>query len=309
MAYGRYRPSTMADLVPNRGVTGGATYGGAQPAPQPPAEGPPHGYDYGTLAPAQAAWDEEYRNLAPGQSMPRQRPGTEGPVTPRRNTPSSGYGPGGVTNPGYTAPTLPGVPPGGGGGGDPKLATPAYRTHAYSGGALDYYGIGDIDGVDDIKRGTVGVTKGFSEDGLNGNRDVRGSNTIKNINGRFFSNLPAKPSSIPTLLADPRFRAQFPNATQVGFDKIDYGDGKPVDVLVNANPDTDTAENWAWQPESEAVAAGAGKGYADFRATWDAPATSAPPENHAMNDVAYERLAQRPRYRGPTMADLVEREK
>ncbi len=108
---------------------------------------------------------------------------------------------------------------------------------------------------------------GFTEDGLNGNKDVRGSNTIKNISGRIFSNYPAKPSSIPLVLADPKFKAKFPNAKQVGFDKIDYGDGKPVDVLEAADPTSDTAKAWAWMPESTSVPAQAGAGYTAWRSS------------------------------------------
>jgi len=222
----------------------------------------------------QAAWDREYAALPPGGSMNRQRPGSG--ALAGGGTPGSGFGPGGASNPGYRGPGSPGYnygnnpPP-----GTPPGTSPSGRTtHAYTGGALDYYGTGDIQNVDHITRGDVGVTAGFTEVGLNGDLSVRGSNTIKNVNGRFFSNLPAKPSSIPILLAKPEFRALFPNAKQVGFDKIDYGDGKAVDVLEKADPNTDTATAWAWMPESTAVSPTAGRGYA----TWlSAQAPPVPP--------------------------------
>lgn len=140
-------------------------------------------------------------------------------------------------------------------------------SHAYTGGALDYYGTGDIEGAEGITRGSAGEMSGFSENGLNGDKNVRGSNTIKNVSGRIFSHYPAKPSSIPLVLADPRFKAKFPNAKQVGFDKIDYGDGKPVDVLEAADPNSDTAKAWAWMPESTSVPDTAGTGYTAWRSS------------------------------------------
>lgn len=186
------------------------------------------------------------------------------------------------------------------------------RQHTYVGSALDFYGTGDIDGVDHIKRGNVGETGGFTEDGLNGNLGVRGSNTIKNVNGRFFSNLPAKPSSIPILLADPEFRALFPNAKQVGFDKIDYGDGKPVDVLEFANPNDDTAKRWQWGVEDSRVPATAGKGYTDWKsknpitAPVTTPPGTTPPGDtgSGINEDAY-RLLSRSTPDGRSLADLV----
>lgn len=156
-------------------------------------------------------------------------------------------------------------------------------THTYTGGALEYYGTGDIAGAENIKRGNVGTLSGFTEHGLNGDTSIRGSNSIKNVNGRFFSHLPAKPSSIDTLLADPEFRALFPNAKKVSFDKIDYGDGKPVDVLKAADPNTDTAESWAWMPESEAVPQNAGTGYTTWRSSQPSSTSAAAPTDDGFS--------------------------
>lgn len=188
---------------------------------------------------------------------------------------------------------------------DPTTAPAPGGTHTYTGGPLDYYGTGDIDGADGITRGSAGRVAGFTEDGLNGNTGVRGSNSIKNVNGRFFSNLEAKPSNIPKLLADPRFKALFPNAKQVGFDKIDYGDGKPVDVLVKADEQNDTAESWGWMPESETVSATAGQGYTAWRASQSSAGTTPPPtDTTTPNEFAYQNLASRRTY--PTAGEWAE---
>lgn len=221
-----------------------------------------------------------------------------------------------------------GKPPLGGGHNsdptrDPGPWVDGYRSHpsatapqpgyTYAGGPLDFFGTGDIDNVGHITRGNVGATAGFTEDGLSGNTGVRGSNTIKNVNGRFFSNLPAKPSSIPILLANPEFRAIFPNAKQVGFDKIDYGDGRPVDVLEAADPATDSAKAWAWMPENVSVPATAGKGYQDWKAQQPPPpppgtppgTPPAPPggSDTGINEDAYRLLASRGR--ASRLSDLV----
>ena len=192
----------------------------------------------------------------------------------------------------------------GGSTADPNTPPAPGGSHSYTGGPLDYYGTGDIEGAEGIKRGSVGKVSGFTEDGLNGNTAVRGSNSIKNVNGRIFSNYPAKPSSIPLVLADPAFKAKFPNAKQVGFDKIDYGDGKPVDVLRNADPNADTADAWDWMPESETVPETAGKGYTAWKASQQAGGGTTPPPSSVPNEFAYQNLASRRSY--PTAGQWAE---
>lgn len=237
---GAVRARTMGNLIdPNDPIYSG----GVTQVPDDPSSGGQ------SLAERQAAWDAEYRALPPGGTMNRQRPGTEGSVDPRDADPASGYGPGGVANPEYRAPNIPGpaAPP-----------PPGLAKRSYQGGPLAYYGVGNIDGTEDIfrRRGTAGALTGFNEQGWG--TGGRGTMSIKNVNGAIFSRYGAKPSSIDMVLADPDFQALFPNAKKVGFDKIDYGDGKPVDVLKNADPTTDTAEAWAWQPEDDIVPHGAG---------------------------------------------------
>lgn len=287
--YNRSRTPTMGDIVNPRDprIMGGIT---TQPVGAP-APGPRD------LAAEQAAWDAEARALQPGQYMNRQRPGTEGSVDPRTADPSSGYGPGGVRNPNYRAPNLPGVPPGGGGGGDPNAA-PQRRAHTYQGSALAYYGTGDIPDTDDFTWGSHATT-GFRTDRP---KDERGGYTIKNTSGMVFSHYPPKPSSIPMVLADPKFRRLYPNAKQVGFDKIDYGDGKPVDVLKNADPNSDTAEAWAWMPESESVPDGAGAGLEKWRAAGVLPPDPTAPQDTSVSAEARTAVTRRG-YRGASFRD------
>lgn len=312
---GRWVPETMGDITQPRTYTprgvrptiidpndprlrgGVAPVPGVQTPPRRPttaAAPPPR-----DLAAEQAAWDAEYRALPPGGTMNRQRPGTEGSVDPRYATPDSGYGQGGVSNPAYTS--APPPPPG---------VTPQKRSHSYTGGALAYYGTGDIDGADDVVGGTHAST-GVNTAGWQSKE--RGSNSIKNTAIKIATRYPPKPSSIDLWLADPDTKRFFPNAKKVGFDKVDFGDGKAVDILKNADPNSDSAEAWAWMPDDESVPDGAGTGMANARtaaASGSGTSTSAPTE---MDDFAYERLAERRaarlERRGQTMGDLMPRER
>lgn len=91
--------------------------------------------------------------------------------------------------------------------------------------------------------------------------DLKARNSVKNTFGRLASRYPNTPEGLKQLMADAEFRKYFPNATLVSGgagDKINFGgvqsdfeSGTPVyevDVLVNSNPETNTADGWAWQP-------------------------------------------------------------
>lgn len=104
----------------------------------------------------------------------------------------------------------------------------------------------------------VGRMEGF-EVGSSYNGDLKARNSVKNTFGRIASRYPSQPSSIDRIMADPDFKAAFPNARRLSFDKIDFGgvmsdfeSGSPVgvvDVLTSADPTADVARGWAWQPD------------------------------------------------------------
>lgn len=122
----------------------------------------------------------------------------------------------------------------------------------------DYRWTGPADALADIQRGNVGNMEGF-DDAKMGDQ---GHNTIKYVFGRLASNFPATPSGLRAMVQDERFKRAFPNASIVPgttTDKIDFGDGRPVDVLTNADDASDTARGWAWQT-MDAQDGGAGGG-------------------------------------------------
>jgi len=104
----------------------------------------------------------------------------------------------------------------------------------------------------------VGRMEGF-EVGSSYGGDMKARNSVKNTFGRIASRYPSQPSSIDRIMADPDFKAAFPNARRLSFDKIDFGgvmsdfeSGSPVgvvDVLTSADPTIDVARGWAWQPD------------------------------------------------------------
>jgi hypothetical protein len=78
-------------------------------------------------------------------------------------------------------------------------------------------------------RGNFGNLSGFDE----GNFSDDNMQTAKYQSGRIFSRYdPNDPGVSQKIAADAEFRAQFPNARFVGPDKIDYGDGRPVDYII-----------------------------------------------------------------------------
>jgi hypothetical protein len=180
------------------------------------------------------------------------------------------------------------------------VAAPAKRSHAYPGSALAYYGTGDIDGADDLQGGSH-ASKGVNTKGWG--TGERGTNSIKNTAMKIATRYPPKPSSLDLWLNDPDTKRFFPNAKKVGFDKIDFGDGKPVDMIINANPDDDSGDAWSFQTESDDVPEGAGAGQTAARSavtnTTQPVGTPAP-----LSQEPYRSLATSARrYPGPTMQD------
>lgn len=109
-----------------------------------------------------------------------------------------------------------------------------------------------------VASGSAGNMLGFNTAGWGSGE--RGTDSFKNTFGKIASRYEAKPSSLDAIINDPDFKSFFPNARIVGFDKIDFGDGNAVDVLVSADPTADTAQGWSFQTGAPGSAGGSGAG-------------------------------------------------
>jgi hypothetical protein len=267
--YNRERNPTMGDIVNPRDprVTGGIT---TQPVGAPPQGAWP---TTGTPPPADPATLDKW-GRPPGHPDYGRPP----------------QGPSGGGSPTWGVPQTPPPPP----------AAPNRRPHTYQGGALAYYGTGDIDGAEDLKGGSHAST-GVNLAGWESKE--RGSNSIKNTAMKIATRYPPKPSSIDLWLNDPDTKRFFPNAKKVGFDKVDFGDGKPVDILKMADPNTDTAEAWAWMPDDESVPEGAGAGLAAWRAAGVLPPEPRTTPRDTSVSADARRAVTKRGYRGPSFRD------
>lgn len=113
---------------------------------------------------------------------------------------------------------------------------------------------------DALRRGDTGTMLGFNTGDYGG--DTKARTSVKNMFGRIASRYGSAPGSIDAIMADPDFKALFPNARKVAGgagDKIDFGgvksdfeSGVPVgvvDVLQNSDPTRNSATGWQWLPE------------------------------------------------------------
>lgn len=109
--------------------------------------------------------------------------------------------------------------------------------------------------VADISMGDTSRLGGF--DTSQWGTGARGSESLKNTFGRIASNVdPGQENALSALMSLENFKKFFPNARQVGNDKIDFGDERPVDVLVGAQA-SGGGKNWAWQTSGGPSAGGA----------------------------------------------------
>lgn len=152
-------------------------------------------------------------------------------------SPQSGYGPGGVQNPAYGGPAAQGAPQ-----GAPQAS------QGQPGGAHARWGTADIPEAADLTWGDTSRMTGFNTNAWG--TPERGSNTIKNSFGKIASRYdPRQPGAARQMMADPDFQRLFPEARLVEHpkgDQIDFGDGNPIDVLVNA-VEGGAGEAWAFQ--------------------------------------------------------------
>ena len=106
----------------------------------------------------------------------------------------------------------------------------------------------DIEGAGSLKTGGyMGGLEGFNTGAWG--TDERGANTHKNTFGKIASRYdPKQAGASKALMADPDFQAYFPDAKLVEHpngDMIDFGDGRPVDVLRGATAGGQ-GEAWPW---------------------------------------------------------------
>ena len=113
---------------------------------------------------------------------------------------------------------------------------------------------------DALRRGDVGTMRGFNLGDYGG--DTKARTSVKNMFSRIASRYGSAPGSVDAIMADPDFKALFPNARKVpggAGDKIDFGGVKSdfetgvpvgiVDVLQNSDPTRNSATGWQWLPE------------------------------------------------------------
>lgn len=125
------------------------------------------------------------------------------------------------------------------GGADPRAG------YARTAAANNYK---DIEGAGGLKTGGfMGGLEGFNTGGWG--TEERGSNTHKNTFGKIASRYdPKQAGAAKAMMADPDFQAYFPDAKLVEHpngDLIDFGDGRPVDVLRGAQAGG-AGEAWQW---------------------------------------------------------------
>lgn len=125
------------------------------------------------------------------------------------------------------------------GGADPRAG------YARTAAANNYK---DIEGAGGLKTGAhMGGLEGFNTGGWG--TEERGSNTHKNTFGKIASRYdPKQAGAAKAMMADPDFQAYFPDAKLVEHpngDLIDFGDGRPVDVLRGAQAGG-AGEAWQW---------------------------------------------------------------
>ncbi len=139
------------------------------------------------------------------------------------------------------------------------------------GGAMARYGTADIEGAGDLKAGNYGG-EGFSYDSRAAAGE-RGGNTIKNSFGKIASRYdPTQAGAAKAVMADPDFQRLFPEATLVEHpngDMIDFGDGKPVDVLRAARAGG-AGEAWQWGVDDGSGGGGGGQGGYDINSALSA---------------------------------------
>lgn len=93
--------------------------------------------------------------------------------------------------------------------------------------------------------------------------------TLKYQVGRILADYPPTPQGLAQAMKDPRMKAAAPNAKQVDFDGIDFGDGKKVDVGQAFDPNKNTGAGWQWLTSAGAPAASSGGGGGGNRTTAD----------------------------------------
>jgi hypothetical protein len=95
------------------------------------------------------------------------------------------------------------------------------------------------------KVGDISRLTGFNTAGWG--TGERGTESSKNAFGMIVTRFEPSTQGLQQLLADTDFKAFYPNAQIVGEDKIDFGDGMPVDVIRNFDKATGRGDAWTYQ--------------------------------------------------------------
>lgn len=122
-------------------------------------------------------------------------------------------------------------------------------TSPVTGGAYARYGTGNIPGAETVGTGGyMGQLEGFNTNAWSNTPEGYEANSIKNTFGKIASRYDVtQPDAARRVMADPEFQRFFPEARLVEHpngDLIDFGDGKPVDVIRAA---TAGGQGQAWQ--------------------------------------------------------------
>jgi hypothetical protein len=119
-----------------------------------------------------------------------------------------------------------------------------------AGGAMARYGTGNIGGAENVGRGNyMGQLEGFNTNAWDKAPEGYEANSIKNTFGKIASRYDVtQPGAVRSLMADPEFQQFFPEARIIEHpngDLIDFGDGKPVDVI-RAAVAGGSGQGWQW---------------------------------------------------------------
>lgn len=119
-----------------------------------------------------------------------------------------------------------------------------------AGGAMARYGTGNIAGAENMSRGNyMGQLEGFNTGAWDNAPEGYEADSIKNTFGKIASRYDVtQPGAVRALMADPDFQRFFPEAQIIDHpngDLIDFGDGKPVDVI-RAAVAGGSGEGWQW---------------------------------------------------------------
>ena len=149
-------------------------------------------------------------------------------------------------------------------------------------------------GTGSVTGGNLGNVEGFDA----ANFADPNMQTAKYQAGRIFSRYdPNDAGALDKILGDAEFKGLFGNAKGVGPDKIDFGDGRPVDMIRGFGA---PGAKFSWQTEDAPATGGDG-----MAATTPAPGMSPAGDNSALAKIMEELQAAQQGGQSPTERDAV----